>query len=448
MTLRETAYFLSQFRRSVASVGAIFPTSRAAARAMASEFARRAGPRRVLEVGPGTGAITAEIVRAMGPDDELLLCELNPDFVAYLRRRLDEEPLFRARRGQITLLHADVTELGDDQRFDIIISAIPFTNCPPAIVERIFAYYQRVLAPDGVLSFIEYAYLRALKRHLLTPAARAQAEAVSAVVDRWVEPHCFRRDLVVANVPPAWVRHLRFQPPTPTAAAALAPLTHTRRLALGGEVGLSTEALPFLVGLLGAAWLARGWRGASAALALLATAVAAFFRDPARPVQPDPDAALAASDGRVLAVEEVHDARFGPGLWLRVAVFLSITDVHINRSPVAGVVTQQLDEAGGYAIASHPHAAHNRTRYTVIEGAHGPCVVAQRVGAVARRIVSWAQPGEALAQGDRFGLIRFGSRTDVYLPATTFVPCVHVGERVVGGVTVLARQRAAEAPSG
>src|SRR5215207_5950478 len=95
MTIQEKVYFLRQFQREVVSIGALLPTSRYAARAMASECTRRASPKTILEVGPGTGAITAAIVECMGPDDRLVLCELNAGFIAYLRGRFETEPAFR-----------------------------------------------------------------------------------------------------------------------------------------------------------------------------------------------------------------------------------------------------------------------------------------------------------------------------------------------------------------
>jgi len=167
--------------------------------------------------------------------------------------------------------------------------------------------------------------------------------------------------------------------------------------------------------------------------------IATFFRDPPRQVAPDAEAAYAAADGRVLSVERVVDERFGAEEWLRIAVFLSLANVHINRSPVAGKVLKVVRQAGGFAPADSADAEHNNAVYTLIEGPHGDCVVAQRAGLVARRIVTWSKPGELLAQGDRYGLIRFGSRTDVYLPARSFTAKVAPGDSVRAGETVIAR---------
>jgi phosphatidylserine decarboxylase len=440
-SLTESLFFLRQFSGRTASVGSLIPTSRAAARAMASEMARRRGPRRILEVGTGTGAITAEIARHMRPDDTLVAYELHPEFADYLRRRLDSDPVFQPVQSQITLVQGDILTLDPAERFDFIISAIPFVNCPADVVERVLALYRTVLRPDGVLSFIEYAYLRALKLRLISDAARAQAEASIAVMQRDVEPFVFRRDHVVANVPPAWVRHLRFTAPEPADALALAPLLHTHRIGFEDPTGIAVPALPIAGALAAAALVLRRRSPALAALAGLGAAgAAAFFRDPLRAVQADPSVAYAAADGSVLSIDRVHDARFGDEEWLRIAVFLALTDVHINRAPVAGKVVEIIPEAGGFANASTPAAEHNNSLYTVIEGAHGRCIVAQRTGILARRIVNWMQPGELVAQGERTGLICFGSRTDVYLPADRWRPAVEVADQVTGGITVLARR--------
>ncbi len=148
---------------------------------------------------------------------------------------------------------------------------------------------------------------------------------------------------------------------------------------------------------------------------------------------------MAASDGRVLAVERVTDDQLGGEEFLRIAVFLSVLDVHVNRSPVAGRVVDQFVVDGGYAAAMRPEAEHNVAAYTVLETVRGTVAVAQRTGLIARRIVHRAPVGSLLAKGERFGLIRFGSRTDVYLPAQAATATVAPGDRVLGGETVIAR---------
>jgi len=440
MGLREGVYFFQEFKNSFDHVGSVWPTSSLGVEAIISEFARHRGPRRVLEVGPGTGVITNEILRQMRADDELVLCEINPTFVAYLGQQMEDDPLFRQKQSQIRLLDTDVRYIDRTERFDFIISTIPFVNLPPLMVREILSCYREILNPSGVLTFIEYAYLRYIKQSILRSYDKTPNIAQDAVMNV-MKQQLFRRDMVAYNVPPVWVKHLRFDSPDATDALALAPLEHNRRIAFGKTAGLATDALPFLLTLLGFGIVFRRWRSVVTIVGLLFAGVMAFFRDPIRRVKLDPNVAYAAADGRVLSIERMYDTRFGQEEWLRIAVFLDITDVHMNRTPIAGKVIRILTQKGDFAIASNPAADHNHAVYTLIEGTKSRCVVAQRVGIVARRIVNWSHPDELLAQGERYGLMRFGSRIDVYLPAHLVEPCVEVGQPVVGGVTVLARYR-------
>lgn len=439
MSIHEKLYFIRQLGQGFDRIGAVIPTSRYAARAMSSECLRRPGPRTLLEAGAGTGAITAQIVRQLGPDDRLIVCEINPDFVAYLRQRFEREPDFQRVRDQVTLHASSVTEIQGQAEFDGIISAIPFTSCPPELTRAILEHYRTLLKPGGTLTYIEYAYLRWIKQHIATGAARDRAQAVQHLLDHYIQSYQFRRDLVWLNVPPAWIRHLRFTEAPVAEAVTLLPLDHTRRVAVG-DLGLASDALVPVITLSTLGHLFRQRNPGLAKLLLLcATLLIWFFRDPGRQIILDPTVAYAASDGRVIAVEYVRDPRLGDTEWLRIAVFLSLTDVHINRTPIAGKVVKVFDVQGGFAAANVPAAEHNLARYMVLEGIHGPCVVVQRAGLVARRIVSWVEPGQLLAQGERYGLIRFGSRTDIYLPANQAQAAVTPGDRVQGGMTVLAR---------
>lgn len=182
--------------------------------------------------------------------------------------------------------------------------------------------------------------------------------------------------------------------------------------------------------------------GAPGALALAPGALAlftvAFFRNPPRTAPGDELDVLAPADGRVLAVDEVEDPVAGKGL--RIGIFLSIFDVHVNRAPVAGRV-RALERGGSrFRAAFDPRGEHENVRLAMeLETADGRrVVVTQITGLVARRIVCHPRPGEWLARGVRYGLIRFGSRTDVWLPAGSEAR-VRRGERVRGGATIIAR---------
>ena len=185
-----------------------------------------------------------------------------------------------------------------------------------------------------------------------------------------------------------------------------------------------------VLGALGVAW------GAGVGLAL-AIAVAAFFRNPTRPVPPGEGLVLAPADGRVIQVGEVE----GPGgeKRLRVGIFLSVLDVHVNRMPIAGRVTSIERGGTGYRAAFRSEAEDQNVYCRVhLESRDGfELSVTQITGWIARRIVCHLRVGQWVDRGTRFGLIRFGSRTDVSLPAESRLR-VNRGDRVQGGTSVLA----------
>jgi phosphatidylserine decarboxylase len=190
-------------------------------------------------------------------------------------------------------------------------------------------------------------------------------------------------------------------------------------------------------------WSGLGW------LAVLATAaVAAFFRDPERSVPPGDDLLVAPADGLVCQIAEVSVPRqlvgadgLGEGRLTRISIFLSVFDVHVNRTPVAGTVRRIVYVPGLFLNASLDKASEDNERsYMVVEAFDGTRVgVVQIAGLVARRIVSFVHPGAMLAAGQRYGLIRFGSRTDLYVP-DGWVVTARKGQRTIGGETVLARR--------
>ena len=164
-----------------------------------------------------------------------------------------------------------------------------------------------------------------------------------------------------------------------------------------------------------------------------------FFRDPERAVPADPGIIVSAADGLVVSVEEMDEPDFQLGRRLRIAVFLSVFDVHVNRSPVEGRVKKTTYKAGQFLDVRHVDAStRNEALAWLLETDHGPVAVRQIAGLVARRIVPWAKEGSALARGQRFGMIRFGSRTEVFLPVGC-TPLVKPGDRVEGAATPIAR---------
>ena len=173
------------------------------------------------------------------------------------------------------------------------------------------------------------------------------------------------------------------------------------------------------------------WLGAP--LYVLAAFCLYFFRDPER-VTPAGDLLVAPADGRIVAVRELgpHETR--------VSIFLNIFNVHVNRTPIAGTVTDVFYQKGKFLVASHEAASSENEQNTlVIEGAGTRVVCRQIAGLIARRIVCYKQPGDILAPGERIGYIKFGSRVDVIFgPEWSFV--AQVGDKVAAGATVLARR--------
>jgi phosphatidylserine decarboxylase len=164
-----------------------------------------------------------------------------------------------------------------------------------------------------------------------------------------------------------------------------------------------------------------------------------FFRDPDRDAPSDPKAVVAAADGRVADIGEVVESEVLKIPMKRVGIFLSVFDVHTNRAPVSGKITHSQHHPGKFLDARHPDATRLNEYHTwAFENPVATLVVRQITGAIARRIVGWSKVGDEVKKGERFGMIRFGSRTEVYLPVSAKIT-VKVGDRVQGGATIIAQ---------
>jgi phosphatidylserine decarboxylase len=197
---------------------------------------------------------------------------------------------------------------------------------------------------------------------------------------------------------------------------------------------VAKDGIPFvLVPLVLAAGLFYfGWWPVAISFVALAAFMAYFFRDPRRQVPSGPGLIVSAADGRVTRIENEPDRKV-------VSVFLSPLDVHINRSPIAGTIRNIAYTAGKKGPATSDRSSLvNERNSLVIEGEGITLTCTQIAGIVARRIVCWPQEGDNLERGQRFGLIKFGSRTDLVMPSNVEIN-VKIGDRVVGGETVIAR---------
>lgn len=210
------------------------------------------------------------------------------------------------------------------------------------------------------------------------------------------------------------------------------------------------EGYPFIVAFAVAAivlgffadWLF--WIGA-----ILTAWCAYFFRDPPRITPIDADLVVSPADGRVSAVTRIvppDELDLGDEPVLRISVFMSVFDCHVNRAPLAGRVARISYSEGAFLNAESDKASEENERNAIVmETVHGEIGVVQIAGLVARRILCWTDEGRSLEAGERFGLIRFGSRLDVYLPGNA-VPRVAVGQTAISGETVLAAYNAAKGP--
>jgi len=193
-------------------------------------------------------------------------------------------------------------------------------------------------------------------------------------------------------------------------------------------------AIPPLIA--GAACLIPGWKWAAGVLIFLGLFVFYFFRDPEREIPSDPDAVVSPADGHVVAIlDEMLDSTMGH----RISIFLSIWDVHIQRAPVAGRIADVVYRPGRFYAAFRSAASReNEQNIIYIHTPQGQLVFKQIAGAIARRVLCWKRKGESVARGERMGMIRFGSRVDVWLPMAAEV-VVKQGQMVKGGESILAK---------
>ncbi|EKF20356.1 phosphatidylserine decarboxylase [Nitratireductor pacificus] len=207
-------------------------------------------------------------------------------------------------------------------------------------------------------------------------------------------------------------------------------------------VPIHREGYPFIAAFAGATVLLGLLWGPLFWIGLILTAWCVYFyRDPERVTPVDDDLVISPADGMVSFIGPAvppAELGMGPGEMTRISVFMNVFSCHINRAPVRGRISLIEHRPGRFLNAELDKAStENERNGLVIESPHGPVPVVQIAGLVARRIVCWAEAPGALAVGERFGLIRFGSRVDVYLPQGA-VPRVAVGQTAVGGETVIA----------
>jgi len=198
------------------------------------------------------------------------------------------------------------------------------------------------------------------------------------------------------------------------------------------------ESIPYILvpALLGIAAAVLGYWYVAAFLFVIALFMAFFFRDPKRVPPADPDVVVSPADGRVTRIGPASTGADAPNV---ISIFLSPLDVHINRSPIPGKIVDMIYSPGKFLMATNEKASLvNEQNALTIQGEKITVVCKQIAGILARRVVCWKGKGDNLGLGERFGMIKFSSRTDVLLPANVKIT-VKEGQRVRGGTTVIGR---------
>jgi phosphatidylethanolamine/phosphatidyl-N-methylethanolamine N-methyltransferase len=203
--------FLKQFLEQFQTTGAVMPSGKPLASALCRFVGSSPSPQRILEVGPGTGAVTTTLVERMRDEDHLCLIEINQTFVTHLKTAFKERPPLRAKAHRVDVIHGRLEDLKDDGRYDLIVSGLPLNNFSVEAVEQILDGFGRLLKPGGVLSFFEYIAVRSMKSWVSSKEERERLRVIGGLLHRTLDGREIQRDWVWPNVPPAWVHHVRLR---------------------------------------------------------------------------------------------------------------------------------------------------------------------------------------------------------------------------------------------
>lgn len=212
MSLTHTVSFLRRYVTEPNVVGAIAPSSKQLATALAAPFADRTGPAAVLEVGAGTGAVTRAIAEHFTSQDRLDICEIDPGFADTIERDvLVNGPLAEAyREGRVRLIRGPVQAIAASGEYDFVVSGLPFSAFTYDDIEAIMAVISRSLKPLGVFSYFEYVSMRRVMRTFALGPKRKRMRAVSQLLDGMIKEHEIGRKTIWWNLPPAYARYWKF----------------------------------------------------------------------------------------------------------------------------------------------------------------------------------------------------------------------------------------------
>ncbi len=208
-TIQEYRTFFREFRTTFNTTGAIAPSGKALGKAVVVPLSKHDKPVRILEVGPGTGAVTKEILKHVREGDQFDAVELNDRFVDVLNYRFEHEASWKKVADRCRVLHMAVQELQPDDPYDFVISGLPFNNFSVGLTREIFRHMTKLVKPGGTLTFFEYKWIRNFKGLVSSSSERKRLSGVGRVLGRYLKRFEFQCTTAWVNFPPAMAHHLQ-----------------------------------------------------------------------------------------------------------------------------------------------------------------------------------------------------------------------------------------------
>jgi phosphatidylethanolamine/phosphatidyl-N-methylethanolamine N-methyltransferase len=210
MPSSNASLFCREFLRSFHTTGAILPSGKQLARALSIPVDLYPPARKILEAGPGTGAVTSHLVEKLEPGDELVLCELNSSFADHLESRLEDGNEWSSRRNQVSVVRADVREVLSPESFHAIVSGLPLNNFDPDFVRELLTSFLNALLPGGTHTFFEYQAIRAIRMRLDPHREeRKRLRKLDLCIRDVLSQYSHEKKRIFLNVPPAWAHVVR-----------------------------------------------------------------------------------------------------------------------------------------------------------------------------------------------------------------------------------------------